>query len=78
MMNVDDMWDTLMNEYGVSEETLRIITDINGYSETTMLDVLWAVAGERSFEDEADDDESLVEEEPVVDVSATVSAGRVR
>ena len=44
------MWDILQNEYGVSEETLQIVTDINGFSEETMCDILYAVAGEREFD----------------------------
>lgn len=47
-MSVGDMWNTLL-EMGVSEETLQIVTDINGYSEETMEDILYAKFGERSF-----------------------------
>ena len=31
-MSVDEMWDYLLEAVGVSEETLRVVTDINGYS----------------------------------------------
>ena len=31
-MSKDEMWDVLM-EMGVSEQTLQVVTDINGYSE---------------------------------------------
>ena len=31
------MWDKLL-ELGVSEQTLQIVTDINGYSQETLLD----------------------------------------
>lgn len=48
-MGMIEMWDRLQ-ELGVSEQTLQIITDINGYNEQTMLDVLYAVTGYRSFE----------------------------
>ena len=51
------MWDTLMEEYGVSEETLHIVTDVAGYSERTLLDVLYSVAGEREFSWQLDEDE---------------------
>lgn len=51
-MTLEDMWNTLENDYGVSEQTLQIITDINGYNEDTMRDVLYAVAAERAFEGE--------------------------
>ncbi len=48
-MSIEQMWEKLL-EIGVSEETLRVVTDINGYSEETMEDILYAVAGERSFD----------------------------
>lgn len=48
-MSKNEMWDALL-EMGVSEETLRVVTDINGYSEQTMEDILYAVTGYRSFD----------------------------
>ena len=49
-MTTAEMWDTLQDVYGVSEQTLQVVTDLNGYSEETMCDVLYSVAGLRSFE----------------------------
>jgi hypothetical protein len=43
------MWDSL-TDMGVSEETLRIITSINGYKRETFTDVLYACSGYRSFD----------------------------
>ena len=43
------MWEALL-DMGVSEETLQCVTNINGYSEETMEDILYAVFGERSFD----------------------------
>lgn len=43
------MWDRL-EELGVSEQTLQIVTSINGYSETTMCDILYAYMGYRNFD----------------------------
>lgn len=60
--DVADMWDMLQDMYGVSEETLQIITAINGYSTDTMEDVLYAVAGLNSF-DQVDEDEDNEEDE---------------
>lgn len=59
-MTTDEMWDALMEHYGVSEQTLQVVTAINGYSRQTMKDVLYAVAGLRSFDqdDEDEDEES--------------------
>ena len=48
-MNKNEMWDKLL-ELGISEETLNIVTSINGYSEETMLDILYAAFGYRSFD----------------------------
>ncbi len=48
-MKKEHMWDTLL-EMGISEETLQIVTAINGYSEETLLDVLYAAFGYRSFD----------------------------
>lgn len=48
-MDKNEMWDKLL-ELGVSEQTLQIVTDINGYSEETLLDILFAATGYRNFE----------------------------
>ena len=48
-MNKDAMWDKLL-ELGVSEQTLQVVTSINGYSEETMEDVLYAVTGYQDFD----------------------------
>lgn len=55
-MEISEMWDELVS-MGVSEQTLQIVTDINGYSKRTMRDVLWAFAGENTFEDEEDEED---------------------
>jgi hypothetical protein len=48
-MTIEQMWDKLA-ELGVSEQTLQVVTNINGYNETTMTDVLYAHTGYRSFD----------------------------
>lgn len=48
-MDKNEMWDRLL-ELGVYGQTLQIVTDIQGYSEGTMLDILYAFTGYRSFE----------------------------
>jgi hypothetical protein len=48
-MYLEMMWDELINQ-GVSEQTLQIVTSINGYSKQTMLDVLYAHTGLNSFD----------------------------
>ena len=42
-------WDFLADRVGVSEETLRIVTNINGYSVDTLKDVLYVVTGYRTM-----------------------------
>lgn len=49
-MNKEQMWSYLEEVVGVSEETLQVVTNINGYSEETMCDILYAVTGYRNFE----------------------------
>lgn len=48
-MTTEDMWDKLI-DMGVSEETLQIVTDINGYNQQTMEDILYAKFGYQSFD----------------------------
>ena len=50
-MTIEEMWEELEN-MGVSEQTLQIVTDINGYNEETMHDILYAYSGEREFYEE--------------------------
>ena len=49
MMTTEAAWDTLL-DMGVSEQTLQIVTSINGYTLQTLEDVLYAHTGFHSFE----------------------------
>lgn len=49
-MKLDEMWGRL-EDIGVNEQTLQIITDINGYNEETLTDVLFAFTGYRNFQE---------------------------
>ncbi len=53
---VNEAWDYLISNGIVSEETLQVITNINGYSEETLNDVLYAVTGYRSIEQLEDEE----------------------
>ena len=55
-MSTDEMWDCLVETVGVSEETLRIVTCIDGYSTDTMEAVLYATTGYRGFDQLEDGD----------------------
>ena len=48
-LSINEMWDTLL-EMGVSEQTLQVVTDINGYNEQSMKDILYVVTGYRDFD----------------------------
>ena len=60
-MNYDEtlnaMWDELENYWGVSEEVLQVVTDINGYNYEAMRDILYATNGERTFKFEEEEEE---------------------
>ena len=50
MNNVDILYDLLI-EYGIATENeLNLVTDINGYREDVLLDVLYVRTGYRSWE----------------------------
>ncbi len=51
----DEMWDILRDYEIASEETITVVVNINGYTEDTMLDILYATTGFRNFEQLADD-----------------------
>ena len=47
--DLDLMWNILIDEYNVPENTLKLMTTINGYSSETLHDLLYAVAGEKGL-----------------------------
>ena len=46
---LDELWDRLIG-LGVSEQTLQIVTSINGYQEDTLTNILYAHTGYRTFD----------------------------
>ena len=48
MNEVDIAWNVLL-EIGVSEETLQIVTSINGYNIETLQDILYVISGLHEF-----------------------------
>lgn len=48
-MDLNKMWDALVSQ-GVSEQTLQIVTSINGWNSQTMTDILYAHTGYHSFD----------------------------
>ena len=49
-MTLSEMWDRIIEEGIATEEELQLVTDINGYSEETLNDVLYARTGYRDFD----------------------------
>lgn len=50
MEKVNNLWDKIL-EYGIAtEETLEVITNINGYSIETLNDVIYCKTGYRTIE----------------------------
>ena len=50
MKKVNDVYNALIDDYGVSEEALQLVTNINGYSLDTLNDVIYALFGFHSLE----------------------------
>ena len=48
-LTISEMWETLL-KFGVSEQTLQVVTDINGYNEQAMKDILYSVTGYNDFD----------------------------
>ena len=49
-MTVEQAWDYLIENNIASEETLKVVTNINGYNLETLEGVLYSETGYRSFE----------------------------
>lgn len=59
-MSIQEAWDYLIENGLASEETLQVVTSINGYSLDTLESVLYATAGYHKFsqmDDEEDEDD---------------------
>ena len=55
-MTVDEMWEKLVYDYGIAtEDECQLVTDINGYTKETLLDILYARTGYRNFEQMEDE-----------------------
>lgn len=54
-LELDTIWDLYLTLDICSEETLRVVTNINGYNLDTMKDILYATTGLRSIEQVIDE-----------------------
>jgi hypothetical protein len=50
MTNKSDIWDYIIDNNLASEEALRLVTNINGYNEDTLNDVIYSTTGYRDLE----------------------------
>lgn len=48
-MKVEEAWDYLIETGLATEQTLQVVTSINGYSLDTLESVLYATSGYRNF-----------------------------
>ena len=62
MLDVNDLYETLIDEELFTEDELRLITDINGYSIDTLNDCIFARYGYRSYEQMKGEDEDYDDE----------------
>ena len=49
-MDTNTAYDILIDSGIASEETINIVTNINGYTRETMQDILYAATGFRNFD----------------------------
>lgn len=56
------LWDFIVDNNIATEEEVRLVTDINGLSESTMTDIIFARTGNRSYEQCKDDGYSGTDE----------------
>ena len=54
-MSKDEMWQRLVDELIATEEEIQLVTDINGYTEEALLDILYARTGYRNFDQMEDE-----------------------
>ena len=57
-MNTEQIWELLESYEIATEDEMRLVTDINGYNEKTLLDILYCRTGYRNFEQMFDELES--------------------
>ena len=55
MEDVNKLWDKLIEQELFTEEELRLVTDINGYSVETLNDCIYARYGYRDLEQMKED-----------------------
>ena len=54
-MSKDEMWEELVDDGIATEEECQLVTNIKGYTEEALLDILYARTGYRNFEQMEDE-----------------------
>ena len=49
-MSKDEMWQELIDRCIATEDELQLVTNINGYTEEALLDILYVRTGYRNFD----------------------------
>ena len=49
-LTIEQAQEILINQFGVSEETIKVVTNINGYTMEQMENILYSVGGYNSFD----------------------------
>ena len=49
-LTIEQAKEILINQFGVSEETINVVTNINGYNMEQMCNILYSVGGYNSFD----------------------------
>lgn len=49
-MNIEQMWDYIVGNGIATEDEVQLVTEINGYNEETLKDILFARTGYRDFD----------------------------
>ena len=60
-MTKDEAYDILVNYDIATEDEVELVTNINGYNPQTLLDILYARTGNRSFEQWANENDLIDE-----------------
>lgn len=54
-MSKDEIWEELIARSIATEDEIQLVTDINGYTEEALMDILYARTGYRNFEQMEDE-----------------------
>ena len=74
-MTLDEMWQELVDWSIATDAEIKLVTDINGYNEKSLLDILYSRTGYRNF-DQLEDAVSETESKQSFDVVDSILEGK--